>query len=105
MLEMESSWIVPDTFRAVQTRHKSKVSTTQVVQGTKIPEHSTTEKEQTPDWEGWTKLTTCSKSVLRKKQEEDPAIKLVLESKKRGESPDYSVIVMSSPACRHYFHF
>lgn len=89
MVEMESTLSTVDSCRVVQTRAKSG----------SLP------SENIFVWEGWTNFETHNKSLLRKKQEEDEDISLVLESKKNGKKPDYSVIAISSPATRHYFNF
>ncbi|CAC5411489.1 unnamed protein product [Mytilus coruscus] len=96
MLEMESNIVVKDVCRTVQTRAQKRNVIDQ--------SSESLGDENVSSWGKGINLDICNKFDLKKLQSEDEDLKVVVESKKNGEKPDYSVIAMCSPACRYYFN-
>ncbi|CAC5404999.1 unnamed protein product [Mytilus coruscus] len=96
MLEMESNIVVKDVCRTVQTRAQKRNVINQ--------RSESLGDENVSSWGKGINFDICNKFDLKKLQSEDEDLKVVIESKKKGGKPDYSVIAMSSPACRNYFN-
>ncbi|CAC5393105.1 unnamed protein product [Mytilus coruscus] len=96
MLEMESNIVVKDVCRTVQTRAQKRNVIDQ--------RSESLGDENVSSYGKGINFDICNKFDLKKLQSEDEDLKVVIESKKKGGKPDYSVIAMSSPACRYYFN-